>query len=167
MQKQVWPSLVIKNFESFHLGKWLKIILSLCSLSLIVTGSNDKIVRVWNPVVTTKPISLLSGHKAGLNDVKIRADKRLIFSYDKKAVLKVWDIDIGYCLQTLPLRFPRYSINYFILWLFNLSLKHNVLCNFSFDILGKEIEFGKPALYTVTSSEDLIIVSNHLFCFFI
>ena len=77
-----------------------------------MTGSNDKIVRVWNPVVTTKPISLLSGHKAGLNDVKIRADKRLIFSYDKKAVLKVWDIDIGYCLQTLPLRFPRYRINY-------------------------------------------------------
>ena len=90
-------------------------VLSLCSLSLIVTGSNDKIVRVWNPVVTTKPISLLSGHKAGLNDVKIRADKRLIFSYDKKAVLKVWDIDIGYCLQTLPLRFPRYSINFPIL----------------------------------------------------
>ena len=24
------------------------------SLSLVVTGSNDKIVRVWNPVVTTK-----------------------------------------------------------------------------------------------------------------
>ena len=78
------------------------------SLNLIVTGSNDKIVRAWNPVVTTKPISLLSGHKAGLNDVKIRSDKRLIFSYDKNAVLKVWDIDIGYCLQTLPLRFPRY-----------------------------------------------------------
>ena len=82
------------------------------SLNLIVTGSNDKIVRAWNPVVTTKPISLLSGHKAGLNDVKIRSDKRLIFSYDKNAVLKVWDIDIGYCLQTLPLRFPRYLQNY-------------------------------------------------------
>ena len=80
------------------------------SLSLVVTGSNDKIVRVWNPVVTTKPISLLSGHKSGLNDVKIRADKRLIFSYDKTAVLKVWDIDIGYCLQTLPLRFPRLEV---------------------------------------------------------
>ena len=77
---------------------------------MVVTGSNDKIVRVWNPVVTTKPISLLSGHKSGLNDVKIRADKRLIFSYDKTAVLKVWDIDIGYCLQTLPLRFPRLDL---------------------------------------------------------
>ena len=35
----------------------------------------------------------------------------------------------------------------------------NFLLFFSFDILGKEIEFGKPSLYTTTSSEDLIIVS--------
>ena len=112
------------------------------SLSLVVTGSNDRIVRLWNPVVTTKPVSLLAGHKAGLNDVKIRVDKRLIFSYDKKAVLKTWDIDLGYCLQTLPLHFP------------------------SFEILGKEIEFGRPALYTETSSEDLILATccEHFTC---
>ena len=96
-----------------------------------MTGSNDKIVRVWNPVVTTKPISLLSGHKAGLNDVKIRADKRLIFSYDKKAVLKVWDIDIGYCLQTLPLRFPRYRINY-LTYFMNIQLIFKAQCFMQF-----------------------------------
>ncbi len=74
-----------------------------------------------------------------MNDVKIREDKRLIFSYDKNAVLKTWDIDIGYCLQTLSLRFP------------------------SFDVLGKEIEFGRPALYTQTSSIDLILGESQLF----
>ena len=62
---------------------------------------------IEGPPWTTKPVSLLAGHKAGLNDVKIRVDKRLIFSYDKKAVLKTWDVDLGYCLQTLPLHFPR------------------------------------------------------------
>ena len=66
----------------------------------------------------------------------------VIFSYDKKAVLKTWDIDLGYCLQTLPLHFP------------------------SFEILGKEIEFGRPALYTETSSEDLILATccEHFTC---
>ena len=51
---------------------------------MIVTGSNDKIVRAWNPVVTTKPISLLSGHKAGLKNnlsnkfVKIICQKKIV-----------------------------------------------------------------------------------------
>jgi WD40 repeat protein len=85
-------------------------------------------------VVTSKPISILAGHKAGLNDVQILSDKRLIFSYDKVAVLKTWDIDLGNCLQTLSLNFP------------------------SFEVLGKEIEFGKPALYTESAAKDLILV---------
>ena len=86
--------------------------------------------------MTSKPIAVLSGHKSGLNDVRIKGSKRLIFSYDKSAVLKTWDIDLGYCLQTLALRFP------------------------SFDILGKEIEFGRPALYIETASDDLVLVSH-------
>ena len=74
---------------------------------LFSIDSNDKIVRLWNPVVTSKPISNLVGHKSGLNDVKIKENRRLLLSYDKQAVLKVWDIDLGHCLQTLNLNFPR------------------------------------------------------------
>ena len=115
ISRDPFASLVIRQikgkFDSyiFKLGWGVRCFdhVSTPTLSIVVTGSNDKIVRVWNPVVTTKPIHLLSGHKSGINDVKIRDDKRLIFSYDKNAVLKIWDIDIGYCLQTMPLRFPR------------------------------------------------------------
>ena len=32
---------------------------------------------------------------------------------------------------------------------------------FSFEVLGKDIEFGKPALYIETSSEDLVLVSMY------
>lgn len=115
---------------------------AMAGLSLVVTGSNDKIVRLWNPVVTAKPTSILVGHKAGINDVRIHAERRLIFSYDKVAVLKVWDIHFGNCLQTLLLHFP------------------------SFEILGKEVEFGKPALYIDTASKDLIVVTccEHFTC---
>ena len=34
-----------------------------------------------------------------------------------------------------------------------------ISCIFSFEILGKDIEFGKPALYIETSADDLVLVS--------
>ena len=101
----------------------------------IVTASNDKIVRLWNPVVTSSPTALLVGHKAGINDVKIHAERKFVFSYDKQAVLKVWDLSSGVCLQTLHLTFP------------------------SFSVLGKTIEFGRPALYTENATAELLIAT--------
>ena len=90
---------------------------------LLATGSNDKVVRVWSPEVTARPASTLTGHKAGINDVKIHGDRGLVLSYDKLSTLKVWDLDRGTCFQTLPLSFP------------------------SFSVLGRDIEFGRPSLY--------------------
>ena len=55
----------------------------LCEWAYLNNVSNDKIVRLWNPVVTSKPTAILVGHKAGINDVKVHADRRLVFSYDK------------------------------------------------------------------------------------
>ena len=104
-------------------------------VKMIVTASNDKIVRTWNPVVTSSPTALLVGHKAGINDLKIHAERKFVFSYDKQAVLKVWDLNSGVCLQTLNLNFP------------------------SFSILGKTIEFGRPALYTENATPELIIAT--------
>ena len=48
-------------------------------VKLIVTASNDKIVRTWNPVVTSNPTALLVGHKAGINDLKINAERKFKF----------------------------------------------------------------------------------------
>ena len=104
-------------------------------VKMIVTASNDKIVRTWNPVVTSNPTALLVGHKAGINDLKIHAERKFVFSYDKHAVLKVWDLNTNVCLQTLNLDFP------------------------SFSVLGKTIEFGRPALYTENATPELIIAT--------
>jgi len=52
-------------------------------------------------------MSILIGHKFGLNDVKILTGRKVVLSYDKDAVLKVWDLDTAECVQTLPLHFPR------------------------------------------------------------
>ncbi len=61
---------------------------------VIATGSNDKIVRLWHPVVTARPSSVLQGHKAGINDVRIHGEKRLVFSYDKACVIKATHIKL-------------------------------------------------------------------------
>jgi hypothetical protein len=58
-------------------------------------------------IFTLRPTAILIGHKFGLNDVKIHTSKRVVLSYDKDAVLKVWGLDTAECLQTLPIHFPR------------------------------------------------------------
>ncbi|TRY69494.1 hypothetical protein TCAL_10757 [Tigriopus californicus] len=108
---------------------------TLNGLSYLATGSNDKIVRLWNPVVISKPILIFSGHKYGLAEVKIQPERTLLISYDKHAIVKVWDLEQGYCVQSLTLAFP------------------------SFKVLGKEIEFGKPSFYTQTASPTTLIAT--------
>ena len=97
------------------------------NVKVLVTGSNDKAVRIWSPEVTARPAAILTGHKAGINDVKvgqpmimrlshpafrfplfqIHVELNLVISYDKNSTLKVWDLDQGNCYQSLPLPFPR------------------------------------------------------------
>ena len=103
-------------------------------VGILATGSNDMMVRLWNPVVTSRPTSVLGGHKAGIIDIKIHTERRFVFSYGKDAVIKVWDLDKATILQTLGLHFP------------------------SFSVLGKEIEFGRPGMYIETGVADTILV---------
>ena len=103
-------------------------------VGILATGSNDMMVRLWNPVVTSRPTSVLGGHKAGIIDIKIHSERRFVFSYGKDAVVKVWDLDKATMLQTLGLHFP------------------------SFSVLGKEIEFGRPGMYIETGVADTILV---------
>ena len=109
-------------------------------VGILATGSNDMMVRLWNPVVTSRPTSVLSGHKAGIIDIKIHSERRYVFSYGKDAVIKVWDLDRATIIQTLGLHFP------------------------SFSVLGKEIEFGRPGMYIETGVADsmLVICCEHL-----
>lgn len=91
-------------------------------------------VRLWNPVVTSRPTSVLGGHKAGIMDIKLHVEKRMVFSYSKDAVIKLWDLDKANIIQTIGLHFP------------------------SFSVLGKEIEFGRPGMYVGAGSSDTILV---------
>ena len=72
-------------------------------VGILATGSNDMMVRLWNPVVTSRPTSVLTGHKAGIIDIKIHVARRFVFSYGKDAVMKLWDLDRATLIQTIPL----------------------------------------------------------------
>ncbi|PVD39372.1 hypothetical protein C0Q70_02002 [Pomacea canaliculata] len=75
-------------------------------LNILVTGSADHQVRVWNPYVTHKPVAVLSGHATGVIGVMVHEGFRHVFSYSKDVVIKVWDIKEHTCLQTVILKFP-------------------------------------------------------------
>ncbi|KAK6170880.1 hypothetical protein SNE40_019170 [Patella caerulea] len=76
------------------------------NLNILVTGSIDHYIRVWNPYVTSKPTAILTGHSTGVIGVTIHEEFSQVFSYSKDAVIKVWDVKEQTCLQTIVLKFP-------------------------------------------------------------
>lgn len=60
----------------------------------------DCILRLWNPFITNKPISLLRGHHASIVKIFLQDQGRKIFSLDKNRFLKVWESSSQTCIQT-------------------------------------------------------------------
>ena len=56
------------------------------NLNILVTGSADHHVRLWNPYVTNKPVAILTGHATGVIGVAIHEGFLQVFSYSKDAV---------------------------------------------------------------------------------
>ncbi|XP_055876696.1 WD repeat-containing protein 49-like isoform X3 [Biomphalaria glabrata] len=96
----------IKKSYVFKLEKAVECFDHNKNINLLVTGSGDHIVRLWNPYVTTKPTAVLTGHNTGVIGVAIHEGFRQVFSYSKEAVIKVWDIKEHVCLQTVAIKFP-------------------------------------------------------------
>eukprot|EP00058_Branchiostoma_floridae_P018136 XP_002603625.1 hypothetical protein BRAFLDRAFT_126931 [Branchiostoma floridae] len=93
-KKKTYVFKVSKGVECFDYNK---------HMNIIVTGSSDHRVRLWNPYVTSKPITVLSGHHTTIIDVKLFEPMNQVFSYSKDAVVTgsddstvaVWDIETG------------------------------------------------------------------------
>ena len=66
----------------------------------VVSGSNDKTVRVWE-VESKQCISILEGHKGQVWGVAVTADGRRVVSGSRDRTLRVWDVETGLCLVTL------------------------------------------------------------------
>ncbi|KAM4034908.1 cilia- and flagella-associated protein 337-like [Anomaloglossus baeobatrachus] len=94
---KVYTWQISKGVQCFHYCK---------TLNMLITGGLDHKVRLWNQYVPSQPIAILTEHKTAIIDVVIYEPQKQIFSYSKDSVLKVWDVTLHRCLQTIVLKFP-------------------------------------------------------------
>lgn len=67
--------------------------------SLLVSGSQDKSIRVWN-VASGECIRVLTGHTEGVREIVIGADKR-IYSACADGTIRVWSLATGELIAVL------------------------------------------------------------------
>ncbi|XP_070596804.1 WD repeat-containing protein 64-like [Erythrolamprus reginae] len=65
--------------------------------NIIVTGGEDKILRLWHPNINTKPVGKLLGHLFTINEIVTNEKDQHIISVSTAKIFRVWDI------QTLSL----------------------------------------------------------------
>uniref|UniRef100_A0A6J0UL29 Cilia- and flagella-associated protein 337 n=1 Tax=Pogona vitticeps TaxID=103695 RepID=A0A6J0UL29_9SAUR len=92
-------------------------------LNLIATAGINRRVCLWNPYVTSKPAGVLEGHSDAVTAVQFIMERKLLFSFSKDKVLRIWDIQHQLCIQRVAGSFPR-SLDYHSVLYFNESHGH-------------------------------------------
>ncbi|XP_048457303.1 WD repeat-containing protein 64-like [Rhincodon typus] len=65
----------------------------------VVTGGEDKILRLWNPSMFSKPKALMHGHNCIITDVVINEADQHIISLSTEGMFRVWDVQTLAVLQ--------------------------------------------------------------------
>ncbi|KAJ8930203.1 hypothetical protein NQ314_017021 [Rhamnusium bicolor] len=61
---------------------------AICStLKLLITGSDDGTIRIWNSVVVSKPIAVLLGHQSDIVDIQIMENQQMLLSCSADGVI--------------------------------------------------------------------------------
>lgn len=76
---------------------------------VLVTGSPDGTVRVWNPFVPARPAVVFSGHRAGVTALVLQNKGQTIYSLARDRVIKVWDVQGQVCTQVSAKMLPTAS----------------------------------------------------------
>jgi WD40 repeat protein len=79
-----------QGIRCFHLER---------SSRMLATGSNDHVVRLWNPVVTKQPLVSLFGHKAAIVDVVVLRHLKAVVSCSQDGVSVSGSENIGSTYQ--------------------------------------------------------------------
>ena len=69
--------------------------------SFLVTGGRDKVIRLWNPYVLSKPAGSLTGHNTSISRIVMNHEMSYIISLSEDKVVKVWSARTLQCLQTI------------------------------------------------------------------
>ncbi|XP_054839505.1 WD repeat-containing protein 49 [Eublepharis macularius] len=86
-------------------------------LNLIATAGINRRVCLWNPYVTSKSAGVLEGHSDSVIAVQFITERKLLCSFAKDKVLRIWDIQHQLCIQRIAGSFPKslefHSLLYF------------------------------------------------------
>ncbi|KAI4873765.1 hypothetical protein NFI96_010621 [Prochilodus magdalenae] len=93
---------VRKGILCFDYSPELNILVNM--LSHAVTGGFDRIVRIWNPYVTTTATSQMKGHLSAVISIAVNSQDNRIISISKDKNVCVWDLQQCECLQNIPSR---------------------------------------------------------------
>ncbi|KAK3326719.1 hypothetical protein B0H66DRAFT_637950 [Apodospora peruviana] len=69
-------------------------------LNLVVSGSGDKTVKIWD-VATGHCTQTLEGHSDTVRSIAFSPDSNLVVSGSYDNTVKIWDVATGHCTQTL------------------------------------------------------------------
>ncbi|KAB1258765.1 WD repeat-containing protein 64 [Camelus dromedarius] len=67
--------------------------------NVIVTGGDDKVLRLWHPSISTKPVGKLVGHTFSITDIVTNEKDQHVISLSSAKVFRVWDIQTLSLLQ--------------------------------------------------------------------
>ncbi|XP_059002281.1 WD repeat-containing protein 64 isoform X2 [Mustela lutreola] len=67
--------------------------------NVIVTGGDDKVLRLWHPNISTKPVGKLLGHMFSITEIVTNEKDQHIISLSSAKVFRVWDVQTLSLLQ--------------------------------------------------------------------
>lgn len=67
--------------------------------NVIVTGGDDKVLRLWHPSISTKPVGKLVGHMFSITEIVTNEKDQHVISLSSAKVFRVWDIQTLSLLQ--------------------------------------------------------------------
>ncbi|XP_044746029.1 uncharacterized protein LOC123307690 [Coccinella septempunctata] len=75
-------------------------------LNILITGSSDGTIRLWNTLVITNAIGVIKEHESGIKSIILLETLKLFISCDKCGIVKLWSVEDQKCYQTIRLSFP-------------------------------------------------------------